>query len=52
MRSGRMLAEDEPSRLLVQYNQTVRSSAIPLDLFLIVSSLLEFRKCLSSAVLR
>jgi len=23
MRNGRMLAEDEPSRLLTQYNQTV-----------------------------
>ena len=23
MRSGRMLAEDEPSRLLTKYNQTV-----------------------------
>ena len=26
MRSGRMLAEDEPARLLTQYNQTVCSS--------------------------
>ncbi len=36
MRSGRMLAEDEPSRLLTKYNQTV---CFFLNLFKIINSI-------------